>query len=490
MTSAMAAFEEALQGTGARIEWFGDVSFASASVDVDQRWVTALRAAHEHVSGTSPACLRRHVRFGLQATRGRWGSRPSCTDPEMPRWLTAHMRTFPGPGHPMPRCAGEVAARIADWRWPYLPGEPFQPHPTGLCSGPARGGRILAQRRVSRIVLDAGMDAWTLSEVRAVGAAIVLGLVVTARRRCFPIRVAPAPLATLWFSTASSASAFRSPSTSKRSPVSPSALPSHRVPGAAVGRAVGQIRAEAGGQAHPVAGAGGDLLRGACDRGWHSVRQLGPGWSGSAFLAGLCFAVYFIVGERLVAEHDPFVVSFWVFDRRRGVVRRGGLWTRITPLWQIDYGQPATLPAALGALVVPMGLLLLWIVGFGTVVPFASETAAMRWVPATTVSVIAMLEPVGSAAIGWWWFDQRLEWFQIFRGRAGARRHRDGAAQSRGASDAGGHRPARRAIEKARHAARGDLPRGAGPGATLAPEAALVQRAEVRRALLRPTPHL
>ena len=63
-----------------------------------------------------------------------------------------------------------------------------------------------------------------------------------------------------------------------------------------------------------------------------------------------------------MAEHDPFVVSFWVFDRRRGVVRRGGLWTRITPLWQIDYGQPATLPAALGALVVLMGLLLLWIV--------------------------------------------------------------------------------------------------------------------------------
>lgn len=54
LTSAMAAFEEALQGTGARIEWFGG-RFASASVDVDQRWVTALRAAHEHVSGTSPA---------------------------------------------------------------------------------------------------------------------------------------------------------------------------------------------------------------------------------------------------------------------------------------------------------------------------------------------------------------------------------------------------------------------------------------------------
>ena len=55
---------------------------------------------------------------------------------------------------------------------------------------PAQGGRISLNAGVSRIVLDAGMDAWTLSEVRAVRAAIVLGLVVTARRRRFPIRVA------------------------------------------------------------------------------------------------------------------------------------------------------------------------------------------------------------------------------------------------------------------------------------------------------------
>ena len=74
---------------------------------------------------------------------------------------------------------------------------------------------------------------------------------------------------------------------------------------------------------------------------------------------------------------------------------------------------PITLPAALGAAVVPMAVLLLWIVSLGTVVPFASETAAMRWVPATTVSVLAMLEPVGSAAIGWWWFDERLTAVQV-----------------------------------------------------------------------------
>jgi drug/metabolite transporter (DMT)-like permease len=59
-------------------------------------------------------------------------------------------------------------------------------------------------------------------------------------------------------------------------------------------------------------------------------------------------------------------------------------------------------------------VLLAWIISLGTVVPFASETAAMRWIPATTVSVLAMLEPIGSAAIGWWWFDERLTAFQIF----------------------------------------------------------------------------
>ena len=80
------------------------------------------------------------------------------------------------------------------------------------------------------------------------------------------------------------------------------------------------------------------------------------------------------------------------------------------PLWDIDYSASVTTAAA----VLPMAVLLLWIISFGTVVPFASETAAMRWIPATTVSVLAMLEPIGSAAIGWWWFDQRLSAFQAF----------------------------------------------------------------------------
>ena len=83
---------------------------------------------------------------------------------------------------------------------------------------------------------------------------------------------------------------------------------------------------------------------------------------------------------------------------------------QIVPLWDIAYTQAITTAAG----VIPMAALLLWVISLGTVVPFASETAAMRWIPATTVSVLAMLEPIGAAAIGWWWFDERLTAFQIF----------------------------------------------------------------------------
>ena len=131
----------------------------------------------------------------------------------------------------------------------------------------------------------------------------------------------------------------------------------------------------------------------------------------SALAAGWCFAVYFLVGERLVADHDPFVVSFWGFAiAAAGWMAAALIVPQIVPLWDIDYTQAVTT----AAFVVPMAALLLWVISLGTVVPFASETAAMRWIPATTVSVLAMLEPIGAAAIGWWWFDERLTAFQIF----------------------------------------------------------------------------
>jgi drug/metabolite transporter (DMT)-like permease len=42
------------------------------------------------------------------------------------------------------------------------------------------------------------------------------------------------------------------------------------------------------------------------------------------------------------------------------------------------------------------------------VVPFFAELFALSFVEATTVTTVAMLEPIGVAALGWWWFAESL----------------------------------------------------------------------------------
>lgn len=266
---------------------------------------------------------------------------------------------------------------------------------------------------VSRLVLDNGIGAWTLAELRAIGAAILLAAIIAVTGRWGRIRIgrehwprlllyglvglgllqsfyfeaiARIPiglailiefLAPLWVALWARLV--------QRQPVKPIIWPALAI--TFVGLAI-------------VAGA--------------QFGDLDPIGLVSAFLAGLCFAVYFLVGERLVAEHDPFVVSFWGFTIAAvGWGAAAMIIARIVPIWEVQYSTEVMLPAALGAVVLPIGVLLAWIISLGTVVPFASETAAMRWIPATTVSVLAMLEPVGSAVIGWWWFDERLGLVQI-----------------------------------------------------------------------------
>ena len=44
----------------------------------------------------------------------------------------------------------------------------------------------------------------------------------------------------------------------------------------------------------------------------------------------------------------------------------------------------------------------------GTLLPFGVELLALRHLRATTVTMIAMLEPVGVSALGWLWFNEEL----------------------------------------------------------------------------------
>ncbi len=263
---------------------------------------------------------------------------------------------------------------------------------------------------VSRIVLDNGIGAWTLAELRALGAAALLLLIVvlTGRRARLAMPRHHWPRLLLYGLVGLGLLQSFYFEAIARIPIGLAILIEFLAPlWVALWARFAQKQA-----VRPILWpALAITLIGLAIVAGAQFEDLDPIGLLSALAAGWCFAVYFIVGERLVADHDPFVVSFWGFAIAAAGWMVASLFVaQIVPLWDVDYRQVVTT----AAVTVPMAALLLWIISLGTVVPFASETAAMRWIPATTVSVLAMLEPIGSAAIGWWWFDERLTAFQVF----------------------------------------------------------------------------
>jgi len=137
-------------------------------------------------------------------------------------------------------------------------------------------------------------------------------------------------------------------------------------------------------------------------------------WEGAKFnglgvLAGLaaavCFAGYFLIGEAGVAQLDPLRVILWSFAVASVALNV------LNPLTGFDTGLLDDRVSLLGELDdhrVPLWLVLAWVVVLGTVVPFFAELLALSYVRATTVTAIAMLEPIGVSALGWAWFGESL----------------------------------------------------------------------------------
>ena len=80
--------------------------------------------------------------------------------------------------------------------------------------------------------------------------------------------------------------------------------------------------------------------------------------------------------------------------------------------------ESVSLLGALSEYDAPVWLLLVWIVVLGTVVPFGAELAALRHLRATTVTMVAMLEPVGVSVLGWIWFGESLDAVAVVGGVA------------------------------------------------------------------------
>lgn len=114
--------------------------------------------------------------------------------------------------------------------------------------------------------------------------------------------------------------------------------------------------------------------------------------------AALSLAVYYLLGERLVAERDPLSTQAW------SLAFAGAFWLAVQPLWTFQAGLLADDVALTGALepaVVPLWVLVAWVVVLGTVVPYTLVLAGLQVIGAARTGLIGMIEPVVASAAAW-----------------------------------------------------------------------------------------
>jgi drug/metabolite transporter (DMT)-like permease len=144
---------------------------------------------------------------------------------------------------------------------------------------------------------------------------------------------------------------------------------------------------------------------------WQGGGSLHPVGVAAALAAALCLAAYYLMGERGTVTRDPVALTCWSF------VAAAVFWSIAAPWWQFDAGVLARrVPVSLGALHLPLWVLVAWIVVLGAVVPFWLSIAALPHLSPTTAGLVATIEPVFASVVAWLWLEQVLTGWQVFGG--------------------------------------------------------------------------
>jgi drug/metabolite transporter (DMT)-like permease len=122
------------------------------------------------------------------------------------------------------------------------------------------------------------------------------------------------------------------------------------------------------------------------------------------------YATYVLLAEHVVGGRDPVSLLFW------GFLFASLFWAILVPWWSFPghrLTQTTSLHGHLHARHLPVWLLAAWMIVLGTIAPFFLIVSALRHVSATTAGIVAMLEPVVGAAVGWAWLAESLDTVQL-----------------------------------------------------------------------------
>jgi drug/metabolite transporter (DMT)-like permease len=128
----------------------------------------------------------------------------------------------------------------------------------------------------------------------------------------------------------------------------------------------------------------------------------------AALLAAVTYALYVLLAEREVGRRDPISLTTY------GFLFATLFWAVIQPWWSFPFG--AVNDAAQAAWDLPVWSLMAWMILLGTIVPFGLFVAALRFVSAARAAIIAMFEPVAATLVAWLWLGQALGAAQLAGG--------------------------------------------------------------------------
>ena len=123
----------------------------------------------------------------------------------------------------------------------------------------------------------------------------------------------------------------------------------------------------------------------------------------AAFGAAVTFALYMVGSERAGHRHAPATTLVWAFGFA------SVFWAVVQPWWGFPFGHFDSADAVLQGL---------GVIVIGTLLPFLCIVEALRHLPAPRAAVVATLEPVLAAIFAWWVHDESLAAVQVAGGCA------------------------------------------------------------------------
>ncbi|HEY6076214.1 MAG TPA: EamA family transporter [Gaiella sp.] len=131
----------------------------------------------------------------------------------------------------------------------------------------------------------------------------------------------------------------------------------------------------------------------------------------AGIVASASLATYFLAGEHATARRDALSLTCLSL----GIA---ALFLAILqPWWRFPFDELGkTVSLDLDGASAPVWILCLWVIVPGTVFPFVLSLSALRHLPATRVSIVAMLEVVLGALVAWAWLGETLTAVQLVGG--------------------------------------------------------------------------